>query len=61
MIKTTIIKAHTVREASEKYGEASVEKIFELVANKSPKKVLEELEDEDLKKCLLFLLNGDIS
>jgi hypothetical protein len=61
MIKTTVIKAKTVSEASETYGEEAVQKIFELISNKAPKDVFEELEDDNLKKCLLFLLNGDIS
>jgi hypothetical protein len=61
MIKATVIKAQTIRDASEIYGGESVQKVFELVANKAPKEVFNELEDGDLKKCLLFLLNGDIS
>ena len=61
MIKTTVIKAHIVREASETYGEDKVKMLFELLQDKAPKYLFEELEDEDLKKCLLFLLNGDIS
>jgi hypothetical protein len=61
MIKTTVIKAQTVREASEAYGEDKVKMLFELLQDKAPKYLFEELEDEDLKKCLLFLLNGDIS
>jgi hypothetical protein len=61
MIKTTVIKAQTVREASETYGEDKVKMLFELLQDKAPKYLFEELEDEDLKKCLLFLLNGDIS
>lgn len=61
MIKATVIKAHIVREASETYGEDKVKMLFELLQDKAPKYLFEELEDEDLKKCLLFLLNGDIS
>jgi hypothetical protein len=60
MIKATVIKANTVREASETYGEAAVQKVFELVANKAPRDVFNELEDEYLKDCLFFLLSGDI-
>lgn len=60
MIKATVIKANTVREASETYGEAAVQKVFELVSNKAPRDVFNELEDEYLKDCLFFLLSGDI-
>jgi hypothetical protein len=60
MIKTTVIKAKTVREASETYGEEAVQKVFELVANKAPRDVFNELEDENLKDCLFFLLRGNI-
>ena len=60
MIKATVIKAHTVREASETSGAEAVHKIFELVANKAPKEVFDELEDENLKDCLFFLLSGDM-
>ena len=60
MIKATVIKAHTVREASETYGAEAVHKIFELVANKAPREVFDELEDNYLKDCLFFLLSGDI-
>ncbi len=60
MIKATVIKAHTVREASETYGSQAVQKIFELVANKAPRDIFDELEDGHLKDCLFFLLSGDI-
>jgi hypothetical protein len=60
MIKATVIKANTVREASEKYGEEAVQKVFELISNKSPKEVFDELKDGYLKDCLFFLLSGDI-
>jgi hypothetical protein len=61
MIKATVIKAHTVRDASKIYGEENVKMLFDLLQDKAPKYLFEELEDEDLKKCLLFLLDGDIS
>ena len=50
MIKTTVIKAHTVRDASKIYGEENVKMIFDLLQDKAPKYLFEELEDEDLKK-----------
>jgi hypothetical protein len=61
MIKATVIKAQTIAEATRTYGEESVQMVFELVGNKSPREVFEELEDENLKKCLFFLLSGDIN
>jgi hypothetical protein len=61
MIKATVIKAQTIAEATRIYGEESVQTVFELVGNKSPRDVFEELEDENLKKCLFFLLSGDIN
>ena len=60
MIKTTIIKAQTVAEASKTYGEEAVQKVFELATNKAPREVFNELEDKNLKDCLFFLLSGDI-
>ena len=60
MIKTTVIKAYTVSQASETYGEEAVQKVFELVTNKAPREVFNELEDKNLKDCLFFLLSGDI-
>lgn len=60
MIKTTVIKAQIVAEASETYGGEAVQKVFELVSNKAPRDVFSELEDENLKDCLFFLLSGDI-
>ena len=47
-------------EASETYGAEAVHKVFELVANKAPREVFDELEDNYLKDCLFFLLSGDI-
>jgi hypothetical protein len=61
MIKTTIIKAQTVAEATRTYGEETVQNVFELIRNNAPKDLFAELEDGDLKKCLFFLLNGDIN
>lgn len=60
MIKATVIKAQTIRDASEIYGGEAVQKVFELISNKAPKEVFNELDDNNLKKCLSFLLNGDI-
>ena len=60
MIRVTVIKARTVAEASETYGAEAVHKVFELVANKAPREVFDELEDNYLKDCLFFLLSGDI-
>ena len=60
-MKITVIKAQTVAEATKTYGENAVEIVFNLIQNQSPKEVMEGLEDENLKKCLLFLLNNDIS
>lgn len=59
-MKVTVIKAQTVQEATKIYGENAVETVFNLIQNQSPKDVMEELDDENLKKCLLFLLNNDI-
>lgn len=61
MIKATIIKSHTVAEANITYGEETVQNVFKLIRNKPPKDLFVELEDENLKKCLFFLLDGDIN
>lgn len=60
MIKARVIKAQTVAEASITYGEDSVQKVFELIENKAPKNVFDELDDNNLKDCLFFLLSGDL-
>ena len=60
MIKATVIKRTAVEEAKTLYGEDSVNKIFELIQHKIPKKVMEDLEDENLKKCLLHIFEGDL-
>jgi hypothetical protein len=60
MIKATVIKAQTVAEATRTYGEEAVQTVFELIRNKAPREVFKELENENLKKCLFFLLNGDV-
>ncbi len=59
-MKAKVITSQTVREATNTYGEESVKTIFDLIQNKSPRAVMDDLEDENLKKCLLFLLNNDI-
>jgi hypothetical protein len=59
-MKAKVITSQTVQEAMNTYGEESVKNIFDLIQNKSPRTVMDDLEDENLKKCLLFLLNNDI-
>ncbi len=59
-MKAKVITSQTVQEAVKTYGEESVNTIFGLIQNKSPRSVMDDLEDENLKKCLLFLLNNDI-
>jgi hypothetical protein len=59
-MKTKVITSQTVQEAMKTYGEESVKIIFDLIQNKSPSGVMDDLEDENLKKCLLFLLNNDL-
>lgn len=61
MIKATVIRAQTMAEAMRIYGEESVQMVFELIRDKAPSEVFEELKDENLKKCLFFLLSGDIN
>jgi hypothetical protein len=61
MIKATVIRAQTMAEATRTYGEESVQMVFELIRDKAPREVFDELEDENLKKCLFFLLSGDIN
>lgn len=59
MFKTRVIKAKVVEEARTKYGDQTVNLIFEKIQMNPPEKVLEELEDDDSKSCLIFLL-GEI-
>ena len=59
-MKTTVIKAETVENASKIYGNESVNTIFELIQNDSPRKVYEKLEDQNLRACLLYLFSGSL-
>jgi hypothetical protein len=60
MLKMTVIKSKTVEDAKVIFGEDRVNLVFERIQRKSPGIVLEELEDEEAKKCLIFLL-GEIT
>jgi hypothetical protein len=61
MIKATVIRLKVVEEAKVLYGEESVKKVFELIQHKIPSKVMEDLEDETLKACLLHLFEDDLN
>ncbi len=58
-MKMTVIKKQTVEEAKGLFGEECVALVFDRIQRKSPKLVLEELEDDKAKECLVFIL-GEI-
>lgn len=60
MIKTRIIKKETVEQALEIFGKNNVDKVFDLIRKKIPIIVSEELDDENLKECLLYLFGGNL-
>jgi hypothetical protein len=56
MIKTTVIKSQTVEEAKQLFGKEKVMEVFDHIQKKSPDVVLQDIQDEETKKCLFFLL-----
>lgn len=56
MIKTTVIKSQTVEEAKQIFGIERVKEVFDHIQRKSPEVVLQDIQDEETKKCLFFLL-----
>ena len=60
MIKAKVIKAQTVEDATKIYGEEAVTKIFSLIQNDVPSKLIEKLEDQNLRACLLYLFSGKL-
>jgi spore cortex formation protein SpoVR/YcgB (stage V sporulation) len=59
-MKTTVIKAETVENASKIYGNDSVNKVFEMIQNDSPTNVYQKTEDQNLRACLLYLFSGSL-
>jgi hypothetical protein len=59
-MKTTVIKAETVENASKIYGNDSVNTIFEMIQKEAPITVYENLEDQNLRACLLYLFSGSL-
>ena len=53
-MKMTVIKKQTVEEAKGLFGEECVALVFDRIQRKSPKLVLEELEDDKAKELSLI-------
>jgi hypothetical protein len=60
MIKTRVIKAQTVTDATKIYGEEAVSKIFEMIQKEIPSKLIDKLDDQNLRACLLYLFSGNL-